>query len=98
MSATGFSPSLGKLDNLRYAHTLYAYDCRDGTTLIVEHNNTIYFGGDMEDSLCNPIQSQEAWVKVDIRSRHYYEDNDGLQSMVFPNGTIIPILYDGVLH
>ena len=89
---TGFSPSLGKLDNLRYAHVLYAYDHRDGTTLIIEHNNTIYLGGDMEDSLCDPIQSEEAGTKVDIRSRHYYEDSDGLQNINFPDGTIIPIL------
>ena len=51
----------------------------------------------MEDSLCNPIQSEEAGTKVDIRSRHYYEDSDGLQSIMFPDGTIIPILYDGLL-
>ena len=68
VSATVFSPSLGKVDNLRYAHVLYAYDHRDMTTLIIEHKNTIYLGGDMEDSLCNPVQSEEAGTKVDIRS------------------------------
>ena len=51
----------------------------------------------MEDSLCKPIQSEEAGTRVDMRPRHYYEDSDGLQSIVFPDGTIIPILYDGVL-
>ena len=66
VSATGFSPSLGKLDNLRYANVLYAYNHQDGTTLIIEYNNTIYLGRDMEDSLCNPIQSKEAGTKVDI--------------------------------
>ena len=97
VSATGFSPFLGKLDNLCYAHVLYAYNHWDGTTLIIEHNNTISLGEDMEDSLCNPIQSEEAGTKVDIRSSLYYEDSDGLQSIMLPNGTIIPILYDGVL-
>ena len=97
VSATGFSPSLGKLDNLRYVHVLYAYGHQDGTTLIIKHNNTIYLGEDMEDSLCKTIQSEEAGTRVDIRSRYYYEDSDGLQSMMFPDGTIIPILFDGVL-
>ena len=55
VSATRFSPSLGKLDNLPYAHMLYTYDHHDRTTLIIKHNNTIYLGGDMEDSLCSPI-------------------------------------------
>ena len=97
VSATGFSPSLGKLDNLRYVHVLYAYGHQDGTTLIIKHNNTIYLGEDMEDSLCKTIQSEEAGTRVDIRSRHYYEDSVDLQSMMFPDGTIIPILFDGVL-
>ena len=85
------------MDNLHYAHVLYAYDHQDGTTLIIEHNNTIYLGEDMEDSLCNHIQSEEAGTRVDIRSRHYYKDSDGLQSAMFPDGTIISILNDGVL-
>ena len=51
----------------------------------------------MEDSLCNPIQSEEVGTKVDIRPRHDYGDSDGLQSIKLPDGTIIPILYDGVL-
>ena len=51
----------------------------------------------MEDNLCNPIQSEEAGTRVIVRSRHYYEDSDCLQRIKFPDGTIIPILYDGVL-
>ena len=96
-SATGFSPSVRKLDNLPYVHVLYAYDHRDGSTLAIEHNNTTYLGGEMKDSLCNPIQSEEAGTKVDIRPRYSYKNRDGLQSLTFPNGTVIPILYDGVL-
>ena len=94
VSATGCSPSLEKLDNLHYAHFLYAHDHQDGTTLIIKHNNTIYL---VEDSLCNPIQSEEAGTRFDVRSRHYYKDSDGLQSAMFPDGTIISILNDGVL-
>ena len=97
MSATGFSPSLGKLDNLRYEHVLYAYDHQDETTLIIEYNNNICLGEDMGDSLCISIQSEEDETRVDIRPRYYYEEIDRLQSIAFPDGTIIPILYDGVL-
>ena len=96
VSATGFSPSLGKLDNLPYVHVICAYDHHDGTTLIIEYNNTIYLGKEMEDSLCNSIQSEEAGTKVDIRPRHYYEKSDGSQTMTFPDGTVVPINYDGV--
>ena len=65
VTAMGFSSSLGKLDNLPYAHVLYAYDHEDGSVLILEHNNTIY----LQDSLANPIQSEEIRVRIDLRSR-----------------------------
>ena len=55
ITAMGFSASLGKLDNLPYAHVLYAYDHDDGSVLLLEHNNTIYLGDAMQDSLSNPI-------------------------------------------
>ena len=42
VTAIGFSSALGKLDNLLYAHVLYAYDHEDGWILLLEHNNTIY--------------------------------------------------------
>ena len=62
--ATGFTPSLGRLDKLSYAHVLYAYDHHDGSTSIIEDNNTIYLGEQMEDSLSNPIQSKEAGLML----------------------------------
>ena len=57
VTAMGFSPSLGKLENLTYAHVLYAYDQEDGSVLKLEHNYTIYLGNTMQDSLSNPMQS-----------------------------------------
>ena len=56
--ATGFSPSLGKLDNLNVAHVLYAYDHAEGSVILLEHNNVIYMGDNMVDSLSNPLQSE----------------------------------------
>ena len=48
------------------AKVLYAYDKIDGRTIILEHNNTIYLGGDMDDSLANPIQSEEIGIRIDF--------------------------------
>ena len=96
VTATGFSTSLGSLKDLPIAHVLYAYDSHDGETIILEHNNTIYLGEDLQDSLANPIQSEENDVRIDIRPKVIYKDESS-QSVTFPDGTIIPIRYDGVL-
>jgi hypothetical protein len=97
VTATGFSSSLGSVKNLPVANVLYAYDTKFGTTLLLEHNNTIYLGEDMDDSLGNPIQSEEYGVQVDVRSKKYYPDETSAQNVRFSDGTTIPILYDGVL-
>ena len=97
VTAMGFSSSLGKLDNLPYANVLYAYDHEDGSVLILEHNNTIYLGDAMQDSLANPIQSEEIGVRVDLRSRQYYGDDMKVQRIKFPSGIILSILYEGAL-
>ena len=95
--ATGFSSSLGNLDNLPVAHVLYAYDHAEGSVILIEHNNTIYMGSNMDDSLSNPIQAEEAGVGVDLRPKYYYNDEEYAQAITFPDGTIIPIQHDGSL-
>ena len=97
VTATGFSPSLGKLENLPYAYVLYAYDHAEGSVILLEHNNAICMGNKMDDSLSNPIQSEEAGVGIDMRPNHYYEDDDRAQTIAFADGTTIPILYEGSL-
>ena len=97
MTATGFSPALGKLDNLPYAHVLYAYDNEEGQVILLEQNNTIYMGNNMNDSLSNPIQSEEAGVRVDLRPKYYYNNDNQAQTITFPDGTTISIFYDGSL-
>ena len=54
-------------------------------------------GSNMDDSLSNPIQSEEAGVGVDLRPKYYYNDEEHAQAITFPDGTIIPIQYDGSL-
>ena len=97
VTAMGFSSSLGKLENSAYAHLLYAYDHDDGSVLLIEHNNTIYLGDTMQDSLSNPMQSEEISIRIDLRPRHYYDENCQAQTITFPNGMVLPILYEGVM-
>ena len=97
VTATGFTSSLGSVSNLPIANVVYAYDSKDGTVILLECNNSIYLGDKMSDSLMNPIQAEEIGVRVDTRPKRYYPDEIGCQSLQFPDGTIIPVLYDGVL-
>ena len=97
VTATEFSSSLGKLDNLPIAHVLYAYNHAERSVIRIEHNNTIYMGSNMDDSLSNPIQSEEAGVGVHLRPKYYYNDEEHAQAITFPDRTIIPIQYNGSL-
>ena len=51
----------------------------------------------MSNSLLNPIQAEEVGVRVDTRQKRYYPNEVRCQSLHFPDGTIIPVLYEGVL-
>ena len=65
VSAGGFLPSLGKLDNIPIANVLYACDLADGTVILIENCHAIYLGASMNDSLVNPIQAEDSGVRVD---------------------------------
>ena len=97
VTATGFTSTLGSISNLPIANVLYAYDAKDGSVIILECNNSIYMGGKMGDSLVNPIQAEEHDVRIDIRPRSYYPNSTTAQSITFSDGTILDVLYDGVL-
>ena len=98
VTANGFSPSLGNLENLRIANVLYAYDMNDGNTILLENNNTIYMGHNMTDSLLNPIQCEDNDVHIDVRPQKFYPKiTDEVQRITFDDGFSIPILYNGVL-
>ena len=96
VTATCFSTSLGSLKDLPIVHVLYAYDSHEGETLLLEHNNTMYLGEDLNDSLTNPIQSEESDFRVDISPKVIFKEERS-QSVTFPDDTIIPLMYDGVL-
>ena len=97
VTATGFSLDLGSLPNLPVSNVLYDYDTADGDTIILESNNSIYLGDQMQDSLMNPIQAEENGTKIDLRPSRYYPNDWSAQKMTFDDGTVIPIQYDGVL-
>ena len=97
VTAMGFSPFLGKLENLTYTHVLYAYDDEDGSVLLLEYNNTIYLGDAMQDSLSNPIKSEIIGIRIDLRPKLYYGEDCQTQTITFPNGMVLLILYEGVL-
>ena len=50
----------------------------------------------MDNSLVNPIQAEDSDVRVDTRPRRFYPNED-CQNIVFPDGTKIPLEFDGVL-
>ena len=56
VTITGFIVYLGGLKDPTIANVLYVYDTIDGTTIRLEHNNTIYLGDHIEDSLGDPIK------------------------------------------
>ena len=97
VTASGFATSLGRLENLPIANVLYAYDKPDGSTILLVHNNVIYLGDNMDDSLANPIQSEEHGVRIDLRPRKYYPNESTAQSIVLDDGRCLPIEYHGVL-
>ena len=51
----------------------------------------------MEDSLESNFQSEEIGIHINTRTKKYYSDDSGAQTITFSDGTLIPILYDGVL-
>lgn len=97
VTATGFCSHLGSISNLPLANVLYAYDLKDGTTVLLECNNAIYLGEQMEDSLANPIQAEENDVRIDLRPKFFYPNAPGAQTISFPNGISIDIEFEGVL-
>ena len=79
---------------LTIANVLYEYDTLDRTTIILEHNNTIYMGDMMEYPLTNTLQSEDNGIHIEIGA---YPDDSGAQNVTLPYDTIIPIIYDHVI-
>ena len=65
--------------------------------ILIEHNNTKYMGETMIDSLANPIQCEDNYVRFNLRPKLYYPNNNYAQTFTFPDWNSIPVEYNGVL-
>ena len=65
--------------------------------VLLEHNNTIYMGDNMIDSLANPVQCEDNDVRFGLRLNVYYPNNNNAHLINFPDGTLIPVDDDGVI-
>ena len=82
---------MGSIDSLTIYHGLYSFYKEDRNVVFLEHNNTIYMGEDIIDSLANPIQCEYNAVKIDLHPKVYYPNNNNAQSITLPYGTSIPV-------
>ena len=51
----------------------------------------------MEDSLENPHHSDENRIYINISPKKYYPEKSGAHTVTLPDGTIINVIYDGIL-
>ena len=90
VNVTGFTSNLGSIYNLTIDHVLYEFDKQDETVVLLEHNNNIFMGYNMIDSLGNPVQCEDNDVIFNLITKAYYPNNNNSQSITFPGGTSIP--------
>ena len=53
--------------------------------VFLEHNNNIYMGDNMIDSLANPIQCEDNYVRFELRRKLYYPYNNNAHFITFPD-------------
>ena len=87
VNVTGFTSTLGSIDNLPIAHLLYLFDKEDGTMVLLEHNNTIYMVDGMINSLDNPIRCEGNDARIDLPPKVYDPNNNNTQLITLPYGT-----------
>ena len=56
VNVTGLTSTLGSIYNLPISRLLCAFDKNYVTIVLLEHNNTIYMGGEIIDTFFNPIR------------------------------------------
>ncbi len=84
VTAHGFSSSLKTLPNLPIANVCYAYDAPTGETFMLEVNNAIYLGSEMEDSLLCPNQCRVNGVEIDTRPPEFVPGSNTAGKMRAP--------------
>ena len=67
------------IENLPIAHVLYAFDKEDGTVVFLVHNNTIYMGDGMINSLANLIQCEDNNERINLRPKAYDTNRNNSQ-------------------
>ena len=67
MNATGFFASLPSITNIPLANCSFVYDDEKGKTYILEINNDLYLGEQMNYSLLCPNQCEDNGVTIDLR-------------------------------
>ena len=60
---------MGYPKDLPISNVLYAYVTLYGINNILDHNNNIYMGDHMEDSLSNTLKSEDNGVHLEIRPK-----------------------------
>jgi hypothetical protein len=98
VTANGFANNLPSIDNIPIVNCSFAYDDDNGRTFLLQVNNAIYMGEDMEHSLLCPNQCEENDIRIDLRPKLYYP-NDERASTIYcaGNDLSIPILHHGPL-
>ena len=79
VNVTGFTSTLISIDRFTITNVLYAFDKEYGTVVLFEHNNTIYMGDDMINSVVNPIKCEDNDVRIDLHPK-VYDPNKKMQS------------------
>ena len=97
VTAQGFASSLPSIKNIPIVNCNFAYDTGDGKTYILELNNALFLGKDMEHSLICPNQCEDNGVRIDLRPVKYYPDCPTASTISAPDDIILPIQHKGPL-
>jgi hypothetical protein len=98
VTARGFASNLPSLDNIPIVNCSFAYDTNNGKTLLLQVNNALYMGENMEHSLLCPNQCEDNDIRIDLRPSLYYPNEIRASTLYCENNNIvIPIHHHGPL-
>lgn len=98
VTATGFASSLPVLDNIPIVNCSFAYDNEKGQTFLLQINNAIYLGDNMDHSLLCPNQCENNGIRIDLRPKKYYPESISASTMFCGEHNLsIPIQHEGPL-
>ena len=98
MNTTEFFTSLSSFMNIPLANCSFAYDDEKGETYILEINNALYLGEQMNRSLLCPNQCEDNGVRIDLRPKVYYKDSPTISTVnYYDAGLKIKVQHKGSL-